>query len=159
MFVWFRFVACGSVFWTWSTAGKTNISLPRSVCSMTTIKRWKMFLSTQVRKFNLRCFWNSGTFGWSHCCKRREKQTYTHENTYEFRTSVCRSLTSYPVWSRSPKKVMALSKELECPVCARLKRLTPARPTNPSRSRKLGQLVSVEFRHHEINKRFVQVFI
>ena len=49
--------------------------------------------------------------------------------------------------AKAPAKVIALSKQLDCPVCARLKRLTPARPTNTLRGRgnsdKLFRLTSV----------------
>jgi hypothetical protein len=60
--------------------------------------------------------------------------------------------------AKAPSKVIGFSKHLECSVCARLKKLTPARPTNPTRARKLGSVVSIDFSHHEIDKKRFQVF-
>ena len=50
--------------------------------------------------------------------------------------------------AKAPDSVIELAKKLECPLCARYVRTSPARPANPFRSRELGHTVAMDFSYH-----------
>ena len=50
--------------------------------------------------------------------------------------------------AKAPDSVIEIAKKLECPLCARYVRTSPARPANPFRSRELGHTVAMDFSYH-----------
>ena len=50
--------------------------------------------------------------------------------------------------AKAPVSVIDLASKLECPICARYVRTSPARPANPLRARELGQSVAMYLSFH-----------
>ena len=50
--------------------------------------------------------------------------------------------------AKAPESVIEIATTLECPVCARHVRTSPARPANPYRARELGHTVAMGFSYH-----------
>ena len=47
--------------------------------------------------------------------------------------------------AKAPKSIIDLARDLECPICDRMKRLAPARPANPVRAREVGEVMALDF--------------
>ena len=50
--------------------------------------------------------------------------------------------------AKAPESVIEIATRLECPICARYVRTSPARPANPYRARELGHTVAMDFSYH-----------
>ena len=50
--------------------------------------------------------------------------------------------------AKAPDSVIEVATKLECPLCARYVRTSPARPANPYRARELGHTVAMDFSYH-----------
>ena len=50
--------------------------------------------------------------------------------------------------AKAPTSVVDLASQLECPLCARHVRTSPARPAHPFRARELGQIVAMDLSFH-----------
>ena len=50
--------------------------------------------------------------------------------------------------AKAPESVIEIATQLECPLCARHVRTSPARPANPYRARELGHIVAMDFSYH-----------
>ena len=50
--------------------------------------------------------------------------------------------------AKAPSSVVELASKIECPLCARYVRTSPARPANPLRARELGQVVAMDLSFH-----------
>ena len=50
--------------------------------------------------------------------------------------------------AKAPDSVIEVALKLECPLCARYVRTSPARPANPYRARELGHTVAMGFSYH-----------
>ena len=50
--------------------------------------------------------------------------------------------------AKAPDSVIDVARKLECPLCARYVRTSPARPANPYRARELGHTVAMDFSYH-----------
>ena len=50
--------------------------------------------------------------------------------------------------AKAPESVIEIATQLECPICARHARTSPARPANPYRARELGHTVAMDFSYH-----------
>ena len=58
-------------------------------------------------------------------------------------------LYKYGKRQKPPECVIKMARELECPLCARFVRTSPARPANPYKmSREPGQTVATDFSYH-----------
>ena len=55
--------------------------------------------------------------------------------------------------AKAPDSVIEVARRLECSLCARYARTTPARPANPFRSRELGHTVATDFSYHTTPER------
>ena len=55
--------------------------------------------------------------------------------------------------------MVALATKIDCPVCARMRNITSARPVNPRRDHRLGGTIAIDFSHHEVSQHVrIQVF-
>lgn len=50
--------------------------------------------------------------------------------------------------AKAPEIVIEIATTLECPLCARHVRTSPARPANPYRAREQGHIVAMDFSYH-----------
>ena len=50
--------------------------------------------------------------------------------------------------AKAPQSIIDMAKDLECPVCERMKSIQPARPANPSRPTEVGEILAVDFSFH-----------
>ena len=50
--------------------------------------------------------------------------------------------------ARAPQSIVELARNLECPICERMKRVAPSRPANPVRAREVGEVMALDFSHH-----------
>ena len=58
-----------------------------------------------------------------------------------------------------PPIIVGLVANIDCPVCARMRKVTPARPVNPRKDHRLGGTIYIGFSHHELSPTSrVQVF-
>ena len=50
--------------------------------------------------------------------------------------------------AKAPKSIVDRARDLECPICDRMKRLAPARPANPVRAREVGEVMALDVSYH-----------
>ena len=48
----------------------------------------------------------------------------------------------------APQSIVDAAKELQCPTCARFSKISPARPSNPVRAKKLGEILAMDLSYH-----------
>ena len=50
--------------------------------------------------------------------------------------------------AKAPQSTIELARNLECPICERMKQIAPSRPANSVRAREVGEIMAVDFSYH-----------
>ena len=50
--------------------------------------------------------------------------------------------------AKAPKTIIDLVENFHCPICERMKKISPSRPANPARARELGEILAIDMSYH-----------
>ena len=51
--------------------------------------------------------------------------------------------------AKVPESVIEKAATLECPICERMKLISPSRPANPTRAQEVGEILAIDFSYHQ----------